>query len=340
MNETDKLMVISLASQAEIVLHERNPDVPSDVFGQLVTMAKRICKDTYKQQTPMCFLVDFSFRGSTESPLVEQEARNLVGIQSRYGNSALVVTTIGLSGHIKEIATAEWEGRLPSELWAAQLSERHATIAIHIYGRTIHIFDRGTPVERWLDVFRPTYPMVPPTKHRHCREYRELIEDHFNDCVVDQKAFPYWANKADRLLENKPERYFHYNLWWYLKEFCLDARSVDKERQVDGYPDETDIWISSTSDEEYLLEVKWLGKSESGTEYDSNRAREGARQVNIYLDKFPQVTRAGLVLYDARKTDEEIQYAPEEMEPKVDLDLRFWLPSESASVAARRRSKK
>ncbi|KUJ71541.1 hypothetical protein [Thiomicrospira sp. WB1] len=154
-----------------------------------------------------------------------------------------------------------------------------------------------------------------------------------------------WHNPKDRKeFKSRPEHYMRDSLTQFLKNVFTRRAVVHPEQNVDdSHPVDIKVTFKNTN-RTAILEVKWLGDSISNSgkkiKYRDARAKEGAKQLNDYLDKIsshePQnETRGYLIVFDARRKDEdlffyqnkEIEYDPkyDEIRPDFDEPLRFFI---------------
>jgi hypothetical protein len=173
-------------------------------------------------------------------------------------------------------------------------------------------------------------------------EYRQLIENQYNEEVQGERGFRFWQNKTKRFLLDSPEITFHKPLWAYLNNFVLDGK-VDSEVSLSGTSDRTDIRILSFSNEElYIIELKCLGRcNENQKEKSDDWANHGILQLKEYLNDEKNSTKGLLVLYDGRNEDKEISWiSKEEWHEKTDENpMKFYLISEGASIRAKKKLK-
>ena len=162
------------------------------------------------------------------------------------------------------------------------------------------------------------------------REYRELIECQYRNVVYKERGMKYWRNKANRILVDNPEIHLHKPLWSYLDSHIVDGK-VDSGATIAGQEDRTDIRILTFENDLYIIEIKCLGRTESGTYYSDDWANQGYIQINLYLKDEVDSTSGTLVLYDGRKDDEDIEwFQGVECSPKYDNNpMRFHLESKS-----------
>ncbi len=162
------------------------------------------------------------------------------------------------------------------------------------------------------------------------REYRELIEYQYRNVVYKERGVKYWRNKVNRILVDNPKIHLHKPLWSYLDSHIVDGK-VDSGATIAGQEDRTDIRILTFENDLYIIEIKCLGRTESGTYYSDDWANQGYIQINLYLKDEVDSTSGTLVLYDGRKDDEDREwFQGVECSPKYDNNpMRFHLESKS-----------
>lgn len=221
---------------------------------------------------------------------------------------------------------------------AAQYSAENHKIVFLIQYMTIHLFVDGRLLDYIHNIMQSNRAGVPTPRTLPAREYRKLVENQYYDMVYKQRLVQYWANKANRILIDRPEIHFHKPLWWYLKENLADGHA-DSGATISGTEDRTDIrLITFEGGEIYIIEIKCLGKTKSGTKLSDDWANAGLVQLNGYLKDEVGSTAGTLVIYDGRNEDREIVWCTTiECSPKYDnKPMKFHLESESASVKAKR----
>ncbi|QFR49795.1 hypothetical protein FJR48_08645 [Sulfurimonas lithotrophica] len=180
------------------------------------------------------------------------------------------------------------------------------------------------------------------------KDYKRLINNHFSSEVLDEKKVNYWHNKNDRILLNKPEKFFHKSLVSYLMLNVIDAK-VFSEVSNNRTNDSLDICaVDYDSNELYLFEVKWTGESinnkGNNTTYKLDTLCNAFKQLNIYLNNNTESKKGVLVVYDGSKTDEKVYCDFTEIDDlNVSLDkeaIKLYLNSESASVKSKQSSNK
>jgi hypothetical protein len=171
-------------------------------------------------------------------------------------------------------------------------------------------------------------------------ELPDCINDHFINCIANEKNLRYWSDRRRRILlvgPDKTEKLFHHSLYWWCVHFIKDALDVYGEAQSMGQ-DKTDITIV-TELGSIVIEVKWLGRNQSNTTYLQVRIEEGLRQVAEYLQRNSRLIKGYLVIYDAR--DEQTHqcgcsYPPTSRHSQCEEPIIFFLRSETPSELAGR----
>jgi hypothetical protein len=222
---------------------------------------------------------------------------------------------------------------------AARYSAENHNIAFLIQYMTVHLFVDGRLLDYIHNIMQSSRTGVTTPKILPAREYRQLVENQYYDMVYKQRVVQYWADKANRILIDRPEIHFHKPLWWYLKENIIDGH-VDSGATISGTEDRTDIRIITFENGEiYIIEIKCLGKTKKSViELSDDWANAGLVQLNEYLKDEAGSTAGTLVLYDGRTEDKQIVWCTTiECSPKYDnKPVKFYLESESASAKAKR----
>lgn len=229
----------------------------------------------------------------------------------------------------------------------SQYSRANRCALLHIInGVDFIIYANGLTI-REMNTNRPTMrdPIIKPTS-RSGYDYELSLQEHYKNRVRYSQACNHWHDKKKRILigDRKTEDIFQENLLnWYI-ENLYDSHVIGKVNKLSK--DETDIEIKPIQGGNYLLEIKWLGKNASGTEYPASRIKEGIIQVKNYLKRDTDVLEATIIVYDGRPLDSfnSIKHDKEEPEQwkiitqfkRTKLPLRgkayvFFLESEAAS---------
>lgn len=141
-------------------------------------------------------------------------------------------------------------------------------------------------------------------------QYKKLIIRHYEDCLDGEKATSYWKTKREWKLKAAPEIIFQKSLASYLHQNIVDGMVIEECLNANT-TDRTDVTIVTYGLKKYILEVKWIGKSNGGS-YDNKRAHlrsnEGIGQLHIYLDRDKDAICGHLVVYDARKKKTDIKW--------------------------------
>ena len=173
--------------------------------------------------------------------------------------------------------------------------------------------------------------------YRPTKQLRELIFDHADNEVARETGVKYWADRNKRVLLAAPEsteKIFQRSLLTWLRHYISDKIRIISETRGFGQ-DATDITVI-TGHGDYVIEVKWMGKNENGTSYDSSRVAEGVEQVKIYLDNDERLISGAVVLYDARaersKAGEMIEASL--VHSRCQMPHIVWLESDTPSQVA------
>lgn len=184
-------------------------------------------------------------------------------------------------------------------------------------------------------------PPVPSGWERPMSEFDQILADHVEHHIKDERGVRYWSDKRNRVLLSTPdgtERIFHLSLFWWLKHFVSDGLRVFAETRGLGQ-DATDITIVTMSGD-FVVEVKWLGRNDANTGYQHPpRVDEGLQQVRIYLENDPNLVRGFLVVYDGRPAVEhrgQSVWNPVARHERCCEPKLVFLESETPSQVARR----
>ena len=224
---------------------------------------------------------------------------------------------------------------------ASDLSRSDETNVFFINGLEMDVFAHGAYIDSIPNIYRNNRITKPKTTELPISEYRKLIQDHHNSEVYKQKGLIYWQNKAKRLLKPAPEEIFQRSLARYLRENVVDG-TVDMEPLNASTADRNDVRVIDDDHQIYILELKWLGKSESISgnpkKYGDDKANEGIVQLNRYLKDDSRAVCGALVLYDGRDEDREPVWHKERVwDKRIDKNpMRFYLITESASKEGER----
>lgn len=233
--------------------------------------------------------------------------------------------------------TTRVESQFVRDLVQATEFSESKDIVFFIQYRTVYLLVKGKIRDFIYDILEYERRGVSTPKTLPGREYRKLIEYQYQDVVYKEKGVKYWWNKTNRILVDNPEIHLHKPLWSYLDSHVIDGK-VDSGATVSGQDDRTDIRILTFDNALYIIEIKCLGTTKSGTYYSDDWANQGRIQINQYLEDEKGPTRGTLVLYDGRQENRDIVWCKGFVcNPKYDNDpMRFYLESESASVKAKR----
>ncbi len=177
-------------------------------------------------------------------------------------------------------------------------------LIFRLEGELLEVYIKGI-MKRRINVMHPSsQEEIRVSAHsRRCKDYVLAIEDHGKRGLIF-KIDKYWADRQKRiLLSGETEKFFQMELFDWLDRNIFDGYPKVETKTNAG--DRTDIDLYSyQSGQHYIIEVKWLGKSQSGTKYDYDRIIEGIGQIRTYLERDISLNEACLVCYDGRTEDE------------------------------------
>lgn len=211
-------------------------------------------------------------------------------------------------------------------------SEQNLLI-FRLEGELLEVYIKGI-MKRRINVVHPSsQEEIRISAHsRRCRDYVLAIEDHGKKGLIF-KINKYWADRQKRiLLSGETEKFFQMELFDWLDRNISDGYPKVETKTNAG--DRTDIDLYSyQSGQHYIIEVKWLGKSQSGTKYDYNRIIEGIGQIRTYLERDISLNEACLVCYDGRPEEEHKNNSSFDMQlmPVKGKHKIIFLESKSAS---------
>jgi hypothetical protein len=217
-------------------------------------------------------------------------------------------------------------------------------LQILVHGTYVYVILCGQIVYEG-DVLNPSKrPPVGIAFYRHAWELPAAIIDHFETHVHKQKGFKYWHDATNRVLVALPEsteRIFQRALFVWLDTHIVDKIRIYAEPRGLGQ-DATDVTVVTVTGD-HIVEIKWLGKNASNTEYKQERINEGLRQVAIYLNNDPRAIRGYALLYDARCREDhekESAFNPADRHPNCDEPIILFLESETPSQIAKTKPSK
>jgi hypothetical protein len=159
------------------------------------------------------------------------------------------------------------------------------------------------PAPGHISVFaRPTFSSLADA----LRDYADLVVRPTACSTLEEV----WEDRKKRLfLSHKPEKHIRRSLHRFLQWRLRNVDVLPEQNVDESHPVDLKIGWTLTRTEA-LLEIKWVGKSRSKSggvvEYWDARAREGARQLAVYLEQYRATnsdsdTRGFLVVIDARR---------------------------------------
>lgn len=185
----------------------------------------------------------------------------------------------------------------------ANYSKNDNSTCIFVHnGTDLTIYINGFPIREFNINYPESMPSVNKKTARVANDYKLSLIDFYN-IRVKNNITNHWKDKGKRiLLGGKTEDIFQDSLYSWLYENINDAIVSPKVKKISK--DETDIEIIAHGGNNYLIEIKWLGKNEKNTTYDIPRLRDSIMQVKNYLKTDTKVLDATLLVYDGRPITE------------------------------------
>lgn len=312
LKETQKIELVGFYNMLEALFKR---DIPYGTIGQKLVLCIAL---TFENQGEWNIFDNGVLASKIKEGLLDE---NNVILSNSKGNVINVIKGIYINDYVE----------------AEEFSEKESRLVFFIKYMEVHLFMNGRAIHYIANIIQSSRVGVDTPEKLPAREYRKLIENHYDRHVYKEKgSFKYWQNKARRILICNPEIQFNKNLYSYLDLNVADGH-VDRGATISGSEDRTDIRIITYEDGDmYIMEIKCLGKTDS-TKYNNDWANVGLIQLCEYL-KDENVAKTGiLIIYDGRDADKEIAWHPDiEWHQRVDKEpMRFFLKSESASRKAK-----
>lgn len=205
-------------------------------------------------------------------------------------------------------------------LWQ-ETTLHYIVLGRHIHDSRIAVIDPPTVSQRWSRPFS---------------QFQAIINDHMEGSIQYERRVRYWKDKKARILSaglDGTEKIFHAELFWWLDAFLTDKLLVFAQATGFGQ-DSTDITVVTSSGGRHVIEVKWLGINENGTQYKRPQINAGLVQVKEYLRKDQNLLSGYLVVYDGRERkvhDSDSQYSHRHLHSKCSRPFILFLESETPS---------
>lgn len=321
-----------------------NNSISSDTIRICLDYIKSFCKEVYKQNIMIFFVIDYDkFGGEDNFILRDNVMSHILKLSAKDHcihyldiNANLLESIRIYDIHFNDVYIEE-NTVVPEDVTA--ISDLFDSTFIFSYGVRFETYHSGKLLEyKFLDGEQFIYGKI-SSKMKPISKYKEIIIDHYNSCVKLSQGIDYWHNKNNRILRNSPEDIFKKSLWSYIYYFSNDTIDVIQEYQL---PSESkiDILARTSRDTTYIFEIKVLGrclslgdKKEYYT-YSDERVHEGLIQTKQYIEQLSNVTRATVVVYDGRDEQVDICIPDEEKHIKLDEPLLLYLESDNATETA------
>ena len=313
LKETQKIELVGFYNKLEALLKR---DIPYGTIGQKLVLCIAL---SFKNQGEWNIFDNGVLALKIKEGLLDG---NNVILSNPKGNVINVIKGIYINNYVE----------------AEEFSKKESQLVFFISYMEVHLFINGKAIYYIPNIMQSSRAGVDTPEKLPAREYRKLIENHYNRHVYKEKgSFKYWQNKTRRIFICNPEIQFNKNLYSYLDLNVADGH-VDRGATISGSEDRTDIRIITYENGDmYIMEIKCLGKTDS-TKYNDDWANKGLIQLCEYLKDENDAKIGILIIYDGRMNNEEIAWHPNiKWHQKIDKKpMRFFLESESASVKAKR----
>lgn len=342
MNDQEKLLNISHKSTPQKIFKCNDLIDPIRLTGFYNKLEYCLCSTGYKNNAtmgPIVICLNSDISGTDQNML----DHTILGEYLESGKS-----------RVSNVLIVDYDGRLieiPEQVVienpadAAEFYNEDNLTLFFVSGARLDIFYKTKVVTCIPNIFTRNRSVIVSNMTLPISDYQTLIDAHYKKRIDRKRFLGYWKDKNKRYLVAAPEKIFGNDLASYLDDFVSDGH-VDSECYNAWTNDRTDIRIIRYEDRHiYIIEVKWLGKSESDkgniTIYDDTKANSGIAQLNVYLKEEVLSVCGILVLYDARDQDVEIKYDSKiKRDARIKPPMRFYLISESASAEGDRIAKK
>lgn len=146
-----------------------------------------------------------------------------------------------------------------------------------------------------------------PSTFKSLDEALEYYETRFartSSCQILQGIWD--DDNRIKIIAGSSEAIMRNSLCQFLRMRLRDSKEIMPEQNVNE-KNPVDIRVTwNYTKHVALIEIKWLGKSVSGTSYSQSRALEGAQQLAEYLDDFANqnstiIPKGYLVVFDGRR---------------------------------------
>lgn len=324
-------------------------DISTDILKYLLSDISNFFKLLIESNLHVFFVIDYKNEGDIGKNILSSKVIQEIKELSR---KSLYVYILDKNCHIIESVILSEEisvvfdntvGRFSYEKVSA-LADQYESTFIYGYDDKFDVYHEGKLIQPACSIDLSQIPKKLMSCIKPLSQYKELIEEHFNQCVKYSQATDHWNNKANRVLRSSPEDIFKNSLWFYLYMFSEDTNG----NVIAEYPlrsgDRIDIYAQTKDYKSYIFEVKVLGKYYSEQdrgflEYKEDRVHHGLNQTIVYLnelkDNLHDIEKAELIVYDARETQNSITIPESEQHDKIGEPRYFYLESKNATNKAR-----
>ena len=233
--------------------------------------------------------------------------------------------------YVTELSSAD-------RLVVSNYGEQNKKVILRLDGEILEVWINGF-LRHMVNVMHPISQKEKRVNKyaRSYKDYKLLVDDHSAMRLINLMD-EYWHDRGKRILrKGDTEKYFQKSLFDWLDSCLSDARPKIETRTNAG--DRTDIDIYAHFEgAHYVIEIKWLGKNGSGTEYKQDKIIAGIGQIITYLERDSNLNEVYLVFYDGRPEEEHIKASDFDkalIPPKGECKIIF-LESETASTKGKK----
>ena len=266
MKEQDEILKYIHTSTVAKLSKKGLADSPIDVHKFWMDFLNCIRSDAYtlnREKGPIVFVIDTKGTGIGKSIFTTDYLRKFFSSGSFSLSNVILIDYSGKAMKNKPFAKTKLLnlGEISEYYETDKYRNRNQYLFIFIIRNEIQFMYKSLYIHNIPDFF--SYQRKGEVKGSYpVEEYRALINTHHKSELVGQKGFKYWAKKEAWILVEKPEGHFRKRLMHFLQNNVSGAK-VDEECMNAGTDDRTDIRIIKlSSGDVYIIEVKWMGKSD------------------------------------------------------------------------------
>lgn len=268
------------------------PEQSVDEIDEFLKLVVHFLKDNFTNIGAQEYILVLDFDKTQTGPIVSSQ---IVLDEIKNDNNLIKV-----NGTLQVLESGRIENL--SNLEVSRYSKKNDCILIQIHnGLDISIYSKGMLTDQ-KNVRNPL--AKPPVNNRFNRtadDYKISLIDFYKE-KVRTNLTKHWFKESQRILRGgQTEEIFQIALVQWFSEHLSMVKVYAKPKKLSA--DETDIEIVKHGGNNYLLELKWLGKNEN-SDYPLSKITGAMHQVENYLESDQVVLEATLVVYDGRGIEE------------------------------------